>query len=414
MKRTLTLSLVGLVCLTFAGIALTSINDGSWSPDELKTIQSLSLASLPALRPDPSNRVADDPAAAALGKALFFDNRLSANGMISCATCHKPQRQLQDDRAVAMGMAAGSRRTMPIAGSAYYPFLFWDGRKDSQWSQALGPLENPAEHGADRAFIVQLVTTAYRTQYRAIFGPTPDMADVPLHAMPNGANGLDGAWKELSSDKQHEVNATYANIGKALAAFERTIMPQATRFDAYAAALASGDRVTSERLFNIRERNGLRLFIGKANCSTCHDGPLFTDGAFHNIGLPGLDPVRDGGRLTSVAVLKVDPFNCLGPYSDTKPGDCAELNFIGEPSTKMSGAFRSSSLRGVSQRAPFMHAGQFATLKELLAHYQKAPVAEYGQSELKPLALTESELGDIEAFLTTLNANPNTNMRVIR
>jgi len=79
-----------------------------WSGDELRRIQSLSLASLPPLRPDPSNRVSEDPAAAALGKALFFDTRLSANGAISCASCHKPDRQFQDDLPVGHGMSDGN------------------------------------------------------------------------------------------------------------------------------------------------------------------------------------------------------------------------------------------------------------------------------------------------------------------
>src|SRR5690606_15553813 len=107
---------------------------------------SLSIKSLPPLPPDPSNRYGDDPRAAALGHQLFFDTRLSANGKVSCATCHDPGRDFQDGLPLAVGVGTNTRRTMPIAGTAYSPWMFWDGRKDSQWSQALGPLESPVEH----------------------------------------------------------------------------------------------------------------------------------------------------------------------------------------------------------------------------------------------------------------------------
>ena len=124
-----------------------------WSASDLLGIKFQTINDMPPLRPDPSNRVADDPNAVALGKALFFDPRFSANGAVSCSSCHKPDRQFQDDLRVGHGIADGGRRTMPLSGTAWQPFLFWDGRKDSLWSQALGPLENPVEHGAGRAMV---------------------------------------------------------------------------------------------------------------------------------------------------------------------------------------------------------------------------------------------------------------------
>lgn len=374
-----------------------------WSGDEVKRIQSLSLASLPPLRPDPSNRVSDDPAAAALGKALFSDPRLSANGAVSCATCHKPDRQFQDDLPVGHGMAVGTRRTMPIAGTAYFPFLFWDGRKDSQWSQALGPLENPAEHGADRTMVVRLVAAAYRPQYEAIFGPLPDLAGLPQHGMPAGPAAAIVAWNGIPTARQMDINLAYANIGKAMAAFERTIGPQPTRFDAYAAALAAGKQQDATAILTERERAGLKLFIGQGNCVTCHNGPLLTDNAFHNLALPKTSPAADAGRSASVLAVKADPFNCLGPFSDAKPQACTELKFMETSSPNLAGAFRSPSLRGVALRPPYMHAGQFATLHDVLAHYNQAPAAAFGHTELKPLTLSDRQLADLEAFLKTLD-----------
>jgi cytochrome c peroxidase len=401
MRRPL-LTLAGLVCAVAVAGAGVVIFSGDWSAEELKQIQSLSLVSLPPLKHDPSNRVADDPAAAALGKALFFDTRLSANGNISCASCHKPDRQFQDDLPVGEGMALGNRRTMPIAGTAYFPFLFWDGRKDSQWSQAIGPLENPLEHGADRAMVVRLVATAYKAEYEALFGATPTLDGLPDHAMPGESAELAAAWDKLAPNRQQEVNLAYANVGKALAAFERTIGPEPAPFDAFAAAIAKGDRQLADSLLTESEQAGLKLFIGKANCVSCHNGPLFTDNAFHNLGLPGSDAQKDGGRSAAVAGLKADPFNCLGPFSDAKPSQCSELKFMETASPDLVGAFRSPSLRGASQRAPYMHAGQFATLADLLAHYNQAPAALFGKSELKQLGLSSGELADLEAFIQTL------------
>jgi cytochrome c peroxidase len=401
--RRLLVALAGLATLAAMAGAGLGLFTPEWSAEELKTIRSLSLASLAPLKPDPSNRVSDDPAAAALGKALFFDTRLSANGEISCASCHKPGRQFQDDLPVGEGMGKGNRRTMPIAGTAYFPFLFWDGRKDSQWSQALGPLENPLEHGADRTMVVRLVSAAYKTEYEALFGAMPDLAGLPQHAMPGDDAAMAAAWDAIAPERQRQINGAYANIGKAIAAFERTVTPKPTRFDAFADALSDGDTAQAESLFSESERAGLKLFIGQGNCVSCHNGALLTDSAFHNLGLPGADADKDAGRMAVVAGLKDDPFNCLGPYSDANPPACSELRFMEMDSPDLLGGFRSPSLRGVATRAPYMHAGQFGSLGEVLKHYNSAPTAAFGKSELKPLNLTEQQLADIEAFLRTLD-----------
>ena len=347
--------------------------------------------------------MSDSAAAAALGKALFFDTRLSANGAISCASCHHPDRQFQDGLPVGKGMSLGNRRTMPIEGAVYIPFLFWDGRKDSLWSQALGPLENPAEHGADRSMVVRLTLAAYKEEYEALFGPAPDLSGAPDHAMPNGKGDLALAWTAMSPKLQQDIDRAYANIGKSIAAFERTLGPKPTRFDAFADALRQGKSDVAQSILTPTERAGLKLFVGKATCVSCHNGPLLTDNAFHNLGLPGATPDSDAGRSAAVAILKADPFNCLGEFSDAGPGDCSELRFMETNSLDLVGGFRSPSLRGVALRAPYMHAGQFATLSHVIAHYSKAPEAGFGTSELKPLGLTQEEVAAIESFLQTLD-----------
>jgi cytochrome c peroxidase len=138
--------IVGVALAAVVGIALAACRmwpRPEWTNEEVATLRSLWIGSLPQLPLDPSNRVADDPRAVALGKRLFFDERLSVNGKVACASCHQPVLLFQDGRPLARGVGTTTRKTMAIAGTAYSPWLFWDGRKDSQWAQALGPLESP-------------------------------------------------------------------------------------------------------------------------------------------------------------------------------------------------------------------------------------------------------------------------------
>ena len=152
-------------CTALAMVAGTTIgrtsSDGKWSAEERATLASLTLDQLEALAPDPSNRVADDTMAARFGRQLFFDANLSANGQVSCATCHIAARDFQDNTPLAKGAGVTGRRTMPITGTAHSPWLFWDGRTDSQWAQALGPLESAVEH-AGKQGLQELSKTSHR------------------------------------------------------------------------------------------------------------------------------------------------------------------------------------------------------------------------------------------------------------
>jgi cytochrome c peroxidase len=148
-----------------------------WTAEEISTLRGLWIGSLNALPPDPSNKVADDQRAVALGQKLFFDTRRSSNGKVACASCHLPARGFQDSRPLGQGIGTTTRRTMPIAGTAYSPWLFWDGRKDSQWAQALGPLESAVEHGGSRTQYAHVIDQHYRAEYEALFGALPDLSD---------------------------------------------------------------------------------------------------------------------------------------------------------------------------------------------------------------------------------------------
>lgn len=377
----------------------------NWDKRYFYEIGKLSISQLPHLPPDVSNHVADDPKAASFGKSLFFDARLSANGAVSCSSCHIPEQQFQDGLRLGHGIADVAFRTPSLIGTSYQPFYYWNGRKDSQWSQALEPLESPLEHGMDRMMVVRLAATHYRAAYETVFGNLPNIDSFPEHASPLGNPEAVAAWNILSPEQQHSVNLTFANIGKSIAAFERTIPVPATRFDAFAAALAVHDFDKADKLFTESEENGFKLFVSKGNCNGCHDGPLFTNTRFFNIGLSGIDASKDAGRSTATFKLKNDPFNCFGAFSDAEqPKGCNENKLVLYDRPEQVGAFKVPSLRGVAQRAPFMHAGQFQTLHEVLQHYNKAPKATIGTSELLPLEFSEQELSDIEAFLRTLNS----------
>jgi cytochrome c peroxidase len=361
-----------------AAIAVAVWPRQTWSPQELATLRSLWIGSLGPVPADPSNSVADNPAAAALGKALFFDARFSANGQVSCSTCHQAERGFTDGRALAQGVGTTDRTAMPLPGTQYADFLFWDGRKDSQWAQALGPLESPVEHGGTREQYAQQIKEFYATEYETVFGPLP----------------------ELSDGDRAAATRVFVNMGKAIAAYERTLVPGASRFDAYVAdVLATG----SSQALTGDEVAGLKLFIGEARCTTCHMSPLFTNGDFHNTGVPARAGLpEDTGRAAGAAKVLTDEFNCLSQWSDARAVQCTALRFLKAGTHEQERQFKVPSLRDVAARGPYMHAGQYETLSDVLRHYNTAPEAPAGHSEITPLRMTDAELRQLEAFLRTL------------
>jgi len=147
------------------------------------------------------------------------------------------------------------------------------------------------------------------------------------------------------------------------------------------------------------EVNGLELFIGKARCTNCHSGPLFTNGDFHNTGVPAApNTPPDRGRADGIRKVLSDEFSCFSRYSDAGPQDCAELRYLDVNIGKYVGAFKTPTLRNVAKRAPYMHAGQFGTLKEVLEFYRQSKSHELGHG-----GLSDKELSQIEAFLRALS-----------
>lgn len=375
-----------------------------WNADDTATLASLRLGALDPLPADPSNKVADDPRAAALGHRLFFDTRLSANGKVACATCHDPARDFQDDIPLAKGVGTTARRTMPIASTAWSQWMFWDGRKDSQWAQALGPLESAAEHGGTRALYAHLVATHHRAQYEALFGALPDLRDVPWHAGPVTDAAARAAWERLPCAARDATTQVFVNIGKAIAAYERKVQYGPSRFDQFVdALLATGKE--PHGVLAPDEVAGLRLFIGKANCVNCHNGPLLTDQHFHNTGVPATPGAADDmGRARGAKDVLRDEFNCRSRWSDATPDSCAELEFMVTDGHELERAFKTPSLRNVVARAPYMHAGQLPDLDAVVRHYDRAPRAPHGESELRRLRLSAAERQQLVAFLGALRS----------
>jgi cytochrome c peroxidase len=392
-----------------------------WSADDKAVLASLSLKRLPPVPPDPSNAVEQRPAAIELGRRLFNDTRLSRNGAVSCATCHEPAKQFQDGLPVSQGVGTGSRRAMPIVGAGHSPWLFWDGRKDSLWSQALGPLEDAVEHGTNRTRVAHRVAANHRRDYEALFGALPRLDGLPDDAGPKGSAAEQAAWAAIDKGRRDDVSRVFANIGKAIAAYEKSLQHEPTRLDGYIDAVLRGD-VAARNLLRADEARGLRLFIGKAQCVSCHNGPLLSDQQFHNTGVPPRDAARpDRGRAAATAAVRSDEFNCLRPFSDARPEQCQELRFMVSDDPALEGAFKTPGLRGVADRPPYMHAGQFETLEQVVRHYVAAPHAAVGHSELTqrpagagagaakhaeraPIELSDAEVADLVSFLGTLGA----------
>jgi cytochrome c peroxidase len=407
--------LIGLIfVLGAAGFSSQVAQNTPWTAQELKTIQGLWLGNLAKPPRDASNQFENLPEAVEFGRSLFFEKQLSGNDDVSCSSCHNPEKKFSDDQKLSEGMGLATRHTPSIIGAAYSPYQFWDGRADSLWSQALGPLENPMEHGIDRMQLVRTVKRLYPKEYERLFASSPDFTNperFPIHASPIGNDQARANWQKMTSQDQEAVNRAFSNIGKTFAAFVRSIKPQVTPFDLYAEALSTGKnpeiRPTEDEIA------GLRLFIGKANCVVCHRSPLFSDQQFHNTGIPqNPNDLPDLGRYDGLKQVLQNEFNCRSVYSDSPTDQClalaqAELDILESDATpskdnKNVAAFKTPSLRNVMLTMPLMHNGQFRSLKQVLEHYNKAPSSQMGTSELKPLRLNPQEIAQLQRFLESL------------
>jgi len=328
---------------------------------------------------DPSNRASGSAEAAAFGERLFFDPRLSPSGKVLCATCHVPFRAWQDGRARAFGLVEVDRNTPSLLDVRLHRWFGWDGAGDSLWAQSIRPILDPREMGGSLAQAADVVRgdADYACRYRRVFGGPPPASD----------------------------EALVAGIGKALAAFQETLVSGRTPFDDFRDALERGDREAAAR-YPLAAQRGLRLFVGRGRCAACHVGPAFTNGEFHDTGVPFF--VRGGvdqGRYGGIRKLQANPFNLLGRYSDAAdPAVAIKTRQVAEEHRNF-GEFKVPSLRNVARTAPYMHNGSLATLADVVRHYSEISpdrLHSDGEAILKPLHLDAAASADLVAFLESL------------
>jgi len=333
----------------------------------------------PAFAPDPSNRASGNPDAIEFGERLFFDRRLSADGAQSCARCHVPERNWTDGVARARALGAVDRNTPSISNVRVHRWFGWDGAQDSLWAQSLRPILDRRELGMSARAVADLVRgdADLACRYRKVFGENP------------------------AGDE-----AVLVGVGKALAAFQETRVSERTRFDEFRDALVQGD-AKGLAAYPEDAKRGLAIFIGRGRCNLCHLGPAFTNGEFHDVGVPFfIERGRvDPGRHAGIRRLRESRFNLLGPYND----DPARSTATGTRHVRLEhrhfGEFRTPSLRNLHRTEPYMHDGRFATLGDVVAHYSSVSPDRLhadGEAIVRALRLSASEAADLVAFLETL------------
>jgi len=330
---------------------------------------------------DPSNRVSGNKNAIDLGERLFFERRLSVNGQISCSRCHLPERNWSDGLPRAVGLKEVDRNAPSVVNVRYHHWFGWDGAHDSLWAQSINPIFDARELGMSAASVAKFIRSDrdMACRYRKTFGAAPGTDDEKI----------------------------LVDTGKALAAFQETLVSGRTAFDDFRDALARGDKTAMAKYPEAAQR-GLKLFVGKGACDTCHTGAAFTNGEFHDTGVsffvrPGeVDPGRYGG----IKKLLSDRMNLLGPYSD----DPKRSTAIGTQHVSLEhrnfGEFKVPSLRNLESSMPYMHNGSLATLRDVVKHYSEISpdrLHSDGEQILKALHLTDAETADLVAFLETLS-----------
>src|SRR5215471_16731000 len=255
MKRALSVFVSAVI---FAGALNKSPADEpsllAFSDAEVKAMLSHGPWPIPPTR-DPSNRVSGKPAAMELGEHLFFDRRLSATGQFSCSSCHVPDRGWTDNRKSGAAIAQVDRNTPSLNDVRLNRWFGWGGAADSLWAQSIRPILDPRELGSTPRGIADLVRNDARLscRYRKAFGAPPSATD---------------------------DEGVLVDVAKALAAFQETFQSPRAPFDEFRDALGRGDRKTAAR-YPVAAQRGLKIFITSA-CGTCHTGPNFTNGEFHD------------------------------------------------------------------------------------------------------------------------------------
>jgi cytochrome c peroxidase len=357
-------------------------NDGaavSFTPDEVAKILAHGPWP-PAPSRDPSNRLSGNADAIAFGERLFFDTRLSANQLVSCARCHQPGRYWTDGQPKSVGLAPLDRNAPTIVDVAGQRWYGWDGANDNLWAQSLRPLLDPREMGMTAASIAKVVRSEpdFACRWKRSFGSPPP-----------------------ADDEQVLVG-----VSKALAAFQETLSSGRTPFDDFRDALARGDAEGIAR-YPADAKRGLKTFIGRGSCNLCHTGPRFSNGEFHDVGIRffAAQGRVDSGRHGGVGKLKSNPYNLLGAYSDDPKRSTAVSTRHVVQEHRNFGEFKVPGLRNVAATAPYMHDGSLKTLRDVARHYSEIDESRlhvHGERILKPFWLDKQDIADLVAFLESI------------
>ncbi len=315
------------------------------------------------------NTPANNPvtnAGATLGRVLFYDPLLSQNKTIACASCHVQKNAFSDTNVLSLGVTGEktARNSMPIVDSRYYRNgrFFWDERATTLEEQVLGPIQNPVEMG------MTLTDTVDRVAAQAYYAP-------------------------LFMRAFGDTKVTSDRIAKALAQFARSIVSYRSRFDQGLAQ--AGDVQAAFSTFSAEENQGKNLFLGRAGCSVCHldsGGPPPQNAPRPNQGLFFIEIPTNNGLDAQVGL-----------------GDDGVGDFTGRAVDR--GRFKSPSLRNVAVTAPYMHDGRFATLTQVVEHYNSGVQAHPNLDNRlrtapggapRRLNLTAAEIQSVVAFLGTL------------
>lgn len=323
------------------------------------------------------------PEKVALGDRLFHDKRFSATGEVGCVTCHDPALAFTDSpKRVSVGVRSltGTRNAPTVVNAAYMKSMFWDGREPDLEHQSAQPFVNPVEGGlADHAPILEIVRSdpAYVQAFQSVFGATGERIGM-------------------------------TQVTQAIAAFERTLIAGDSPFDRF---YFGGDRGALDE----REQRGLDLFVNKGRCVSCHtieqDHALFTDSAFHNIGV-GIDRVQDEVPRLARAFLDAKSKGAEVDTTVLTDPQASELGrFAVAEDLATVGAFKTPTLRNVARTAPYMHDGSLKTLRDVVVHYnlggksqESERVNPYLSGGIRPLDLSEGEIDDLVAFMEALTS----------
>jgi cytochrome c peroxidase len=340
--------------------------------------------SIPAAR---GNAFADNEAAAALGKKVFFDNRFSQSGSgVACSNCHDPEHAFAERKATSHTIREVARNAPDLIDAAWYTRAhFWDGKVDNLWSAPLFTFEQDDEMGSSRLGVVHTLASIYKIRYEKVFGPLPDLSDTKRFP-PSGKPGTPQFDAMSEADKQL-INQAYANVGKALEAYIRKLAAGRSSFDDF--MNGSAKRMSPDA------QHGMVAFT-RHGCDTCHSGPTFTDERFHNLGYPGKPgKPKDLARAGGITFASTWQFSSTGKFADATKG---ELTMKVADSAADADGFRTPSLRNIDLTSPYGHDGAFDTLDQAIdAHARILP---------NHAAPDARDKHDIIEFLRSLNGRP--------